>query len=149
KTIIKSQLNYFSFLTILLGGIGIGFLSIYFIKKENEIGYQLFIGIILLIIGIYFIYRALITDIIELTKKELIFKSIFGRTKKTIPLSELNSFNEIRKYNAKYKSEPGYMEWSDLTLFTKDKNYKISSTTYLNYEQLKKKITKDLIRNKK
>ena len=41
------------------------------------------------------------------------------------------------------------MKWKDLTLFGENFNYKISSTTYSNYVELKREIIKGLQRNKK
>ena len=41
------------------------------------------------------------------------------------------------------------MKWKDLTLFGNNFKYKISSTTYSNYPELRKVITRGLKRNKK
>lgn len=88
-------------------------------------------------------------DVLEITKSEFIIKSPFGKIKNIIPLNELKSYNEIKKKSAQNVGEPGYMKWKDLTLFGNNFKYKISSTTYSNYPELRKVITRGLKRNKK
>ena len=55
-------------------------------STENSIA--IYTGIVLSIIGIYFIYRALILDVLEITERNLIVKSLFGNTKKEIDLND-------------------------------------------------------------
>tara|TARA_R110002126_G_scaffold75461_6_gene188272 strand:- start:248 stop:907 length:660 start_codon:yes stop_codon:yes gene_type:complete len=144
KVKIKSEINYGSFSIILIGGIVVLCLGIFSSQKLTENNIGIYSGIILSIIGTYFIYRALIFDVLEITGKKLIVKSIFGKTKKELNLDEFISYNEIEKhYNTKHSN---VVNW-DLTLFTKTSKYKISSTNYKNYTKLKKHLTKKLSRN--
>jgi uncharacterized membrane protein YfcA len=145
KVKIKSEINYSSFSIILIGGIVVLCLGIFSFQKLTENNIGVYSGILLSIIGTYFIYKALIFDILEITDQKLIVKSIFGKTKKEINLSEFVSYNEIEKhYNTKHSN---VVNW-DLTLFTKTSKYIISSTNYKNYKKLKKHLTKKLNRNK-
>ena len=81
-------------------------------------------------------------NILIINKEKLIVKTLIGITKRTINLSEILSYNEIEKENAKWKGEAGYMKWKDLTLFGKDFKFKISSSSYGNYAELKKSFNK-------
>ena len=142
---IKSEINYSSFLTILIGGIGVSILgiSLYINSNENNLGF--YSGVTISIIGVYFIYRALIIDVLEITDKNLIIKSILGNTKRIINLSDFISYNEIEKH---YRTKHSNVINFDLTLFTNTSEYKISSTSYQNYKRLKKRLTSRLSRNR-
>ncbi|MCB4809620.1 hypothetical protein LG651_15295 [Tamlana sp. 62-3] len=139
---ITSKPKLSSILILIIGG----FLAIIFgtilIIKGNWI-----IGVPFLIIGLYSLYWIFNYDTLQIKNGKLIFKSITGFTKKTISLSELKSYTEIEKENAQYKWEFGYMKWKDLTLIGDNFKYKISSTSYINYNELRKELTKGLKRN--
>ena len=146
KLKLKSEINYSSFLIILIGGIVIFILGIFFILNSNENNLGYYFGIPLSIIGMYFIYRAMIIDVLEITDKNLIIKSILGTTKREFILSDFISYNEIEKH---YRTKYSVVKNWDLTLFTNTSEYKISSTNYLNYNRLKKNLTSRLSRNRK
>ncbi|SDY12662.1 hypothetical protein SAMN05444411_1322 [Lutibacter oricola] len=147
KIKIKSKIKASSLSILLIGGIGALVLGIVLAQKGIEKNSLLFIGIPFIALGIYSLYWLVNFDIIEITRTEFIIKSVFGNIKKIIPLKSIKSFNEIKKQNSQIKGEPAYMEWKDLMLFGNDFKYKISSTTYRNYPELKRIVTKGLKRN--
>tara|TARA_X000000950_G_C13622346_1_gene539911 strand:- start:63 stop:728 length:666 start_codon:yes stop_codon:yes gene_type:complete len=149
KLVIKSKISIFSISILTIGGIGSLILGSFIIKNGIEKNGLLFLGIPILLLGIYCFYWLLNFDVLEITKSNFIIKSPFGKIKNIIPLNELKSYNEIKKENAQNVGEPGHMKWKDLTLFGNNFKYKISSTTYSNYPELRKVITRGLKRNKK
>lgn len=66
--------------------------------------------------------------------------SLTGNLKREISISEIESYKEIEKENEYYK-------WKDLTIFTKDSKYTISSSSHFNYELLKEKLIKGKKKN--
>lgn len=148
KVKLKSKLNIYSFLILIIGGIGAIILGIILILKGQHENPLLFVGILFLFFGLLSTYWIFKYDFLEITETQLIIKSITGKTKKSIPLTEFSSYNEIEKQNAKYKGETTYLKWKDLILFSEGYNYKISSMIYSNYDELKSIITKGLIKNK-
>ena len=136
-------------LILILGGtLGIVLGTILILKGFEKL-VLLILGIPFIGLGIYSIYWIIDFDILKITDGKLIFKSITGITKKTIPLTEFKSYTEIEKQNAQYKSEVGYMRWKDLTLIGDNFTYKLSSTSYINYEELRRELIKGLKRNNK
>ncbi|WP_298782719.1 hypothetical protein [uncultured Polaribacter sp.] len=147
KEFIKSQIKISNILILLLGGIICTFLGIKLtISAVEKLGI-LFVSIPFLFMGIASIYYLINYDILEITKEKLILKSLFGFEKKSIYLSEIKSYNEIKKQNAKFKNEIEYMEWKDLTLFGENFRIKISSSSYGNYPELRKALIKGKKRN--
>jgi hypothetical protein len=136
-----------SILILILGGILGIVLGTVLVLKGAEKQILLILGIPFIGLGIYSIYWIINFDILKITDRKLILKSITGITKKTIPLAELQSYTEIEKQNAQYKSEVGYMKWKDLTLIGENFSYKLSSTSYTNYEELRNELIKGLKRN--
>jgi|TARA_B110000908_G_C10037746_1_gene350330 hypothetical protein len=149
EKILKSELKLINVIVLLLGGIIFTFFGIKFTIAAMEKNGILIVSIPFLFFGFAALYSLFRFDILEITENQLIFKSLFGFKKKSIRLSEIKSYNEIKKQNAKYRSEPGHMEWNDLTLFGENFKYKISSTSYKNYAELKKVLTKGKLRNTK
>ncbi|MFK8059977.1 MAG: hypothetical protein AB8B78_07795 [Polaribacter sp.] len=147
--VIKSKISIFSISILLIGGIGAFVLGSFIIKNGIEKNGLLFLGIPILLLGIYCFYWLLNFDVLEITKIKIIIKSPLGKVKNIILLNELKSYNEIKKQNAQNIGEPGHLKWKDLTLFGNNFEYKISSTTYSNYSELRKVITSGLKRNKK
>ena len=66
--------------------------------------------------------------------------SLTGNLKREISISEIESYKEIEKENK-------HSKWKDLTIFTKDSKYTISSSSHSNYEFLKEKLTKGKKKN--
>ncbi|MCF1193112.1 hypothetical protein LRR18_16100 [Mangrovimonas sp. AS39] len=144
---IISKPKLLSILILIIGGFLATIFGIFMIIKGIEKHGPLIIGIPFFAIGLYSLYWVLNYDILKISNGKLIFKSITGLTKKTISLSELKSYTEIEKENAKLKNEVGYMKWKDLTLYGDNFRYKISSTSYTNYKELRNELTKGLKRN--
>jgi len=138
-----------SILILIIGGFLATIFGTILIIKGIEKQGLLIIGIPFLTLGIYSLYWIINYDTLQIVNGKLIFKSITGFTKKTIALSEFKSYTEIEKENAKYSHEVGYMKWKDLTLISENFSYKISSTSYTNYYELRKELIKGLRRNQK
>ena len=145
--VVKSKLNIFNFIILFLGSMAGIFLGI----KFTLIGFDklsvLFVGVSFLLLGLLAMYYFINFNVIYITNDKLIFKSLFGYTKKSIFLSEITSYNEIKKENSKFKYEAEHMKWNDLTLYGDSFKYKISSTSYNNYSELKSVLIKGLKRD--
>jgi hypothetical protein len=146
---IKSEIKIVNILILLIGGIVFTFFGIKFTISALEKLGILFVSIPFLFFGIASIYYLINYNILEIGNEKLIIKSLFGFKKKSINLSEIKFYNEIKKENAKYKHEVGHMKWKDLTLFGENFKYKISSTSYHNYPELKRALTRGKQRNTK
>jgi hypothetical protein len=146
---IKSELKTSNILILLIGGIASTFFGAKFTISALEKLGILFVSIPFLFLGIASIYHLINYNILIITENKLVIKTLIGITKKTINLSEILSYNEIEKQNAKYKHEIGHMKWKDLTLFGENFKYKISSSSYNNYVELRKALIKGKKRNTK
>ncbi|POY35000.1 hypothetical protein C3K47_17230 [Solitalea longa] len=76
--------------------------------------------------GLVSIGSILWVDNLEIYADKLIVKSILGYIKKTIYFEEIKSWTEIDKKNK-------YLTWTDLTIYTEETRYKITSNAYHNY----------------
>lgn len=146
---ITSSLNISTILILVIGGVLSTTLGIKLLIDGIEKHPLLIVGVPFFAFGLYCLYCVLNYDILIISNGKLTIKSIIGRTKKTISLSEFKSFTEIEKENAKFRGEAGHMKWKDLTLNGDNLSYKISSTSYSNYNELRKGLIKGLKRNKK
>lgn len=146
---IKSEIKISSIIILLLGSVFFTFFGVKLTITAMEKLEILFISIPFLLSGIVLIYYLINYNILEITENKLVIKSLIGFEKRTIKLSEILSYNEIEKENAKFKGEIGHMKWKDLTLFGENFKYKISSSSYGNYLELRRALTKGKIRNKK
>ena len=146
---ITSKPKLSSILILIVGGFLATIFGTVLIIKGIEKQELLIIGIPFFVLGVYSLYCIINYDTLQIVNGKLIIKSIIGFTKKTIALSEFKSYTEIEKENAKYSHEVGYMKWKDLTLISENFSYKISSTSYTNYYELRKELIKGLRRNKK
>jgi hypothetical protein len=144
---IKSEIKISNIVILSLGGIICTFFGVKFTISAMEKLGILFVSIPFLFGGIASIYYLLNYNILEITETKLIIRTLIGLKKKTINLSEILSYNEIEKENAKFKGEAGHMKWKDLTLFGENFKYKISSSSYKNYPELKRKLIKGKKRN--
>ncbi len=139
---IKSKPKLSTILILNIGGIlAIIFGTAFIINGKSNLA-VLIIGSPFLALGIYSLYWVYNFDILHITDEKLIFKSVTGYTKKTILLSEFISYAEIEKENVNRD-----IKWKDLTLIGHDFKYKISSTSYSNYSELRKTLIKGLKRN--
>lgn len=150
RILLKSVLNNSLFSLVLIGGLISFIVGVNLIVSDNGNYGGIIMGAIFSIFGIYAIYKSLTTDILEVTKETLIIKSIFGSIKRKIKRLDIISYNEIEKENAKFKYEIGYVKWKDLTLFLKEnKKYTIHSTSYKNYDKLRRILISVVKRNQK
>lgn len=134
-----------SFLILLLGGLGFIWLSYYLTSAALSEPYPQIVGIILGgffgLLGFLSIIAIYGFDSILIYSDHLKVKSIFGNTKKIIYLNDIVTWTEIDKENK-------YIQWTDLTLYTDRTKYKLTSSNYKNYPELKNAIvagkTRDL-----
>lgn len=144
KKEIKSELKILDFIIFIPFGI-LALVGAYFLisnSLDDEYPKILFLGV-----GIFFgligLASLLIIFLFEkniLKDDKLIILSITGREKKIIKLSEIVSYYEIEK-------EGRSNSWKDLTIFTKDSKYTISSAIYSNYDEFRKKLTRGKKKN--
>ena len=93
----KIKISIFSISILTIGGIGSLILGSFIIKNGIEKNGLLFLGIPILLLGIYCFYWIMNFDVLEITKSKFIIKSPFGKIKNIIPLNELKSYNEIKR----------------------------------------------------
>lgn len=141
---IKSKLNYKNIIILVLGGI-VALLVSYnltnnALSHENPQIVGIIFGIIFGLFGVICFYSIYNLDVLILSSDKLEINSILGNQKNIIYLNEILSFNEIEK-------ESKYYKWKDLTIFTSNTKYKISSTSFENYYLLKNKLTSGKRRN--
>ncbi|MBK9726530.1 MAG: hypothetical protein IPO86_00265 [Saprospiraceae bacterium] len=146
--VIRSKIKISQIVILGVGGIISTLCGVYLISIGIDIFTQFILGIPLFSFGIYCMYCLINYDILNIKGKELVIKSIFGKTKKIILLQEFNSYTEILKENAKSPGHLANMQWKDLTLLGQNISYKISSSTYTNYPELRESLTNGLKRNK-
>lgn len=147
KIRVSSEMNVFSVFILIVGGVGSFILTILFINKGiyGEKYDLLFFSLIFLVLGIYIGYCVFKIDILEITKSDFVIKSIFGSTKKKIPLTSLKAMKEIEKEGGDIDFK---FKWKELKLFGKDFEYKLTSVTYGNYPELKAIFLREIRKNK-
>ncbi|MFD1015723.1 hypothetical protein, partial [Winogradskyella rapida] len=105
KEFIKSEIKTSNIIILILGGIIFSFLGIKLTISGIEKTEILFISIPFLLFGLLSIYHLINHNILIINKEKLIVKTLIGITKRTINLSEILTYNEIEKENAKWKGE--------------------------------------------
>ena len=139
QPIVKSTFPYGISFFLIIGGIGFCGIAFYLgvpaLKEEFPQITGVMLGGFFGLIGILSILSALSIPKLELYKDRLEVKSIFGVTIKIIYRNEITSWIELAK-------ETKYQKWIELTLFTLNGKYKISSATCGNFEEIKKELTK-------
>lgn len=124
-------------LFLLIGGIGSLIVAFLMIEGALKGPYPQIIDIIL---GIFFGVIGAIA-LISIYKLDTILvysdyyeiKSIFGHIKKIIKKDSIITWTEIEKANK-------YDEWKELTIYTSKSNYKLSSSIYGNYSELRNNL---------
>ncbi|WP_408050031.1 hypothetical protein [Tenacibaculum halocynthiae] len=147
KITIRSEINVFSVLILIIGGIGAIIIiagNFIYVGIYEKSFLSLCFSLIFLIAGIYSLYCIFKVDMLEITKSHFKIKSIFGSTKKEISLTSLKAMKEIEKEGGGDVN----LKWKELNLYGKDFEYKLTSITYGNYLELKNGISKELKKNK-
>ncbi len=137
---IKSKNSFLThFLTLFVGGLGMLCVGFYLTSEALEAPYPQIVGIILGSFFGLFGFVSLISiyslDSILIYSDYLKIKSILGNTKKVIYLKDITSWTEIEK-------ETKYTKWTELTIYTDQTKFKLSSSVYSNYLQLKYVLVK-------
>jgi len=134
----KNELNSITSLTniktVIFGGAFFGIIGAIITIHSN--GSAIVLGGPFMLIGVYTLYLLYSFDNIFISNGDLILKSITGNTKKTIPLSEFESYAEINNWSG-----------IQLTLISKNYRYKIASYNYFNYEHLRNSLIVGLEQN--
>ncbi len=144
KNELRSKMKISNFIIVIPFGI-IALVAAYFmvtnsLKDEYPDILSLIFGCLFGLIGVGCLGVIFFLEKIVLKDNKLIIQSLFGRRKKVINFSEIISYSEIEKEGRNTK-------WKDLTLFTKDSKYMISSTLYSNYDDLEKRLTRGKKKN--
>lgn len=144
---IKSVFNIKIIVLLIIGGMMTSITGLYFIIVVDDLLSKLVIGFPIIWFGVYCFYCLLSYDILHLSKSELVINSIVGKTKRRISLSKIITYTEIEKENGALGGPK--MKWQDLTIYTNNQLYKISSSTYTNYRELRKGLIKGLKKDKR
>jgi hypothetical protein len=137
---VKSDNSFLTyFLTFLLGGLGMLWICYYITSGALRDPYPDIVGVILGGFFGLFGFLCLISiysfDSIFIFSDHFKVKSIFGNTKKVIFLNDITTWTEIEK-------ETKYVKWTDLTIYTEQTKYKLTSSIYNNYPQLKNALVR-------
>jgi hypothetical protein len=147
KLKVESENSFYKYLAILIiGGIGSFLVSYFLIKNSFNDPYPQILGVIL---GIFFGILGTIS-IITIYKLDTIFVysdhieiiSILGHVKKKIYRNKIITWVELDKANK-------YDEWKELTIYTDKTNYKLSSSIYENYLELKNALVSGIKKDSK
>jgi len=103
------------------------------------------IGIPFLLFGLYAIFSFFKHDKLVITSDRLIINSIFGTEKKSILRNTFKSYTEISKENM--SRGVARMKWKDLTLYSNDFKYSITSNSYTNYNKFRNILIKGIKKN--
>lgn len=142
---IKSENSFATYFTLLLlGGLGMLWVCYYLTSGALKDPYPQIAGIILGGFFGLFGFLCLISiysfDSILIYPDHFKVKSIFGNTKKIIYLNNITTWTEIEKENK-------HMKWTDLTIYTEQEKYKLTSSLYKNYSQLRSALIKGKTRD--
>lgn len=144
KKEISSEIKILNFIIIIPFGILALVFAYYLITSSLDDEYPkiLFLGFGILfgLIGLGCLSTIFFLEKIILKKNKLIILSITGKEKKIIELSEIENYFEIEK-------ESRGTRWKDLTIFTKNSKYIISSAIYSNYDEFQKRLTRGKKKN--
>ena len=124
-------------LILLIGGIGALTVSFLMIEGTLKGPYPQIIDIILGaffgVIGAIALISIYKLDTILVYSDHYKIKSIFGHVKKNIKKDSIITWTEIEKANK-------YDEWKELIIYTSKCNYKLSSSIYENYSELRNNL---------
>lgn len=134
----KSDLKVSNIIALGLGGIGFVSLGIFiitnsFLGEYPQIGMAI-LGLLFFLFGIYIFIYLLNINHLQVQNGNIEVFSLFKNLRQVIPLSSIVSFSEIDK-------ETKNSSWTELVLYTNEDVFKISSGTYSNYQELKRRIT--------
>ncbi len=137
KPLIEGNKSILPPVILAVGFIGAGLASYFLIEKSLSFRYYQIGG---LVVGLFFGMLSLSTliaifliDNLKLFDDKLVVSSPLGFVTRTINLSDITKWTEIKK-------ETKYTKWKDLIIFYGDKKYTISSSGYKNYKQIKHHI---------
>ena len=143
---IKSKIKISELILLLIGIIITSLLGVIFLFYINYQRFHLVIGLINLSLSFLCFYHFFNYPVLIITQKELIIKTITGKAKRKILLSTIKSYTEIKKENG--EQGLAHRKWQDLTLIGDDFTYKISSSAYRNYPEIRNSLVKGLKKNK-
>lgn len=141
-----SNKSLFVIIVLLFGGFGFGSLGFFLVKEAFRNTYPeiwtVAFGAFFGLTGLYSLVALFLIDNIEIYNNRLELKSIVGKTKKIIYYEEIITWSEIEKENK-------HQKWKDLTIYTSESSYKISSSIYTNYSDIRQKLIRGKARDRK
>lgn len=145
---LKSQLNIFAIVFIILGIIGFSSLSYFITSNSLNADYPQIAGIILGgVFGLFAVFALIVLlriDVITITSTHITIKSIFGNKKRSFQRNEINSYIDLKDASVKSNS----IKFSSLVLFHSKGKYKIESSAYSNYSVIRKELIRGKSKNK-
>ncbi len=141
---VKAQLKKRNHLILIIGGFGSLLASYTLVSVSLSDDYlqvaTLILGGVFGLAGITCLITLFCSENLLFEEGNLKIISINGKIKNEISVDNIESYSEIEKSNKYYR-------WKDLTIYTKDSKYTVSSTSFSNYESLRKILTKGKKRN--
>lgn len=142
KQVVKSDNKFYSdvvliILVVFFSAIGCYYLFSFAFEKPNIQLEWIFFGGVVGLFGLWIFSKLFEFDTIEINSSEVCIISIFGHTKKVIKLQEIKKWYEIEKSNQSIK-------WKVLTVLTDKEHFKVNSTFYHNYQEIKILLVENL-----
>ncbi len=135
KQLAKSNNKFYSdvvliILVALFSAVGCYYLFSFAVEKPNLQLEWIFFGGVVGLFGLWILSKLFEFDTIEIYSGEVRIISIFGHTKKVIKRQEIVKWYEIEKSNQS-------MKWKVLTVLTDKEHFKVNSSFYHNYQEIK------------
>ncbi len=141
---IESKQKKSTLLILILGGVACMLVCGFLIKNALSDDYldliYLLLGLLFGIFGITCFIGLYLADNLIIENRKLKIYAQTGRLKNEILIDNIENYIEVEK-------ESRYTKWKDLTIYTKNSNYTISSYACPNYHQLRKVLTKGKKKN--
>lgn len=142
KVISESKKSFFW--TFIIAGIVMIFSGGFLIRNSVSDEYiqiaGLILGGIIFLIGISCLLLIFLIENLQIENQILKITSLSGKLKKEISIDAIQSYIEVEKENK-------YNTYKNLTIFTRDSKYTISSSIHQNYDSLRRILTKGLKEN--
>lgn len=103
---------------------------LFLLFTENHFSFTALLILLPLLFSLWCFRKVVASEKLLIENDVLKIKSIFGRVKRSIPLSEMQAYGEVDRKNKG-------MSWKELTLFAIPDNYVVSSSLYNNYGLIK------------
>jgi len=147
-TEIQSKPNVFIVIIITLGIIGFSALSYFLISNSLSADYPQIAGVLIgSLFGLFALLALLVLirfNQLLITPTHLHINYFWGTSRKIIPLKEISSYIDIKDESIKHKTN----KFNSLFIFYKGRKYKIESSAYSNYQEIRRALIKGKAKNK-